>query len=349
MVAFNLTELAELLNARLRGDGKRSISGIASLTAAKPTDISFYTGQPGHRASLQKTRAAAVIIRAQDVNHCSMDTLVVDDPYLCYARASAAFTKSASKRSSAKDEAGIHPSAVVHENASIASDAVIGPHCHIGAGSSIGRGTQLVSAVFIGNDCVVGQNCYLDAGVCLRDDVRIGNDAIIHSNTVIGSDGFGFAWNTKDGHWEKIHQLGGVRIGNNVEIGAANTIDCGALDDTVIEDGVKTDNQIHIAHNVRIGAHTVCAASVAIGGSTTLGKRCRLGGCVSIINNLSIADDVEILVGSSVYRDIKKPGRYGGAPAYPIRDWRKNAIHLPRIHNLFSRVKTLENTVSFKD
>lgn len=170
----------------------------------------------------------------------------------------------------------------------------------------------------------------------------MGNDVVVQSNTVVGSDGFGYAWNKSKTGWDKIYQLGGVQVGNEVEIGAMSTINCGALDDTVIEDGVKMDCQVHLAHNVRVGAATAMAANAMVAGSTELGKRCRIGGGVRIMNGIKIADEVELIAGSVVFQTIPKSGRYGGIPAYPLKDWMKNSINQSKLHSLFNRVDRLE-------
>lgn len=333
---------AELLHAELRGDVERSIDGLASLGLAGPTDISFYTGNPKYRHLLSTTRAGAVVLRKGDADRCFRDVLMVSQPYLCYARISAEFYRAGIGSPGTADARGVHPTAVVHEDARVSPDAVVGAHSYVGAGTVVGARTRVFAGVYIGEHCVLGEDCRLDSGVRLVRNVRLGNEVVIHGNTVVGSDGFGYAWNADGSGWEKIYQLGGVRIGDRVEIGAMSTINCGALDDTVIEDGVKMDCQIHIAHNARVGADTAMAANAMVAGSTVLGKRCRVAGGVRVGDNLSIADDVEIIMGSCVFQDIPEAGSYSGIPAYPLRDWKRNSANQGRLHDLFARVGDLE-------
>jgi UDP-3-O-[3-hydroxymyristoyl] glucosamine N-acyltransferase len=343
MARFTLADLAILLNAKLLTDDKKcAVDGIATLQEAKGTQISFYSGQASYHEQLLRTKAAAVILGVANSKDCPVSSLIVEEPYLCYARASKLFGRHQQAAGRKAGQGAVHPSACIHEDARIHAEAVVGPYCCVGTGTDIGAGTILHAHVHIGRGCQLGEDCRLDPGVCIEDGVQVGNEVTMHANTVVGSDGFGYAWDSQRKGWEKIHQIGSVRIGNRVELGAMCTINRGALGDTIIEDGTKMDSQVHIGHNARVGAHSALAASCAIGGSTVLGEGCRLGGGVCIVNNLRIAKGVEIISNSTVFQDIKQPGRYGGHAAYELKNWRRNVLRQPQMHELFARVTDLE-------
>jgi UDP-3-O-[3-hydroxymyristoyl] glucosamine N-acyltransferase len=240
------------------------------------------------------------------------------DPYLYYARLSQWWAEEGA------EQAGVHPSAVVEPGARIAADAHIGALSYIGAGAVIGAGTRIAARVTVGARCVIGARC------------------IVHSGAVIGADGFGFA-PAADGHWEKIEQLGAVRIGDDVEIGANSCIDRGALDDTVLADGVKLDNLVQIGHNVQVGAHTAMAGCVGVAGSARIGAYCTLGGGAIVLGHLELADRVHVSAATVVTRSILKPGTYSGV--FPFDDnaaWEKNAATLRQLHALRDRLRALE-------
>ncbi len=319
-----LREIAGQLGGELLGDGERRIARIATLEAATPDAIAFLA-HPKYRAQLASTRAGCVIVgpAARDEAAARGAAIVTPDPYLYYAR----LTQWWVRRMRPAPTVGIHPSAVVDPSATIAPDAVIGPLCVIGANASIGAATRLSSRVTVGDGCSIGAR------------------GIVHSGVVIGADGFGFAPVRGEGglRYEKIEQLGAVRIGDDVEIGANTCIDRGALDDTVIEDGVKLDNLIQIGHNVRIGAHSAMAGCVGIAGSAVIGKRCTVGGGAIVLGHLTLADDVHISAASVVMRSIRQPGQYSGV--FPIDDnsaWEKNAATLRQLHTLRDRIRALE-------
>ncbi|WP_341892894.1 UDP-3-O-(3-hydroxymyristoyl)glucosamine N-acyltransferase [Variovorax sp. YR752] len=319
-----LREIAGQLGGELLGDGELRIARIATLEGATPDAITFLAN-PKYRAQLATTRAGCVIVApgVRDEAAARGAAIVTPDPYLYYARLSQWWVRTMHP----KRAAGIHPSAVVDPGAQIAADAVIGPLCVIGAGVHIGAGTRLAARVTVYDGCTIGARC------------------IVHSGVVIGADGFGFAPVKADGglRYEKIEQLGGVRIGDDVEIGANTCVDRGALDDTVIEDGVKLDNLIQVGHNVRIGAHSAMAGCVGIAGSAVIGKRCTVGGGAIVLGHLTLADDVHISAASVVMRSIRQPGQYSGV--FPIDDnaaWEKNAATLRQLHTLRERIRTLE-------
>ena len=319
-----LREIAGQLGGELIGDGELRIARIATLEGATPDAIAFLAN-PKYRAQLASTRAGCVIVgpAVRDEAAARGAAIVTPDPYAYYAR----LTQWWARTLRPQPAVGIHPSAVVDASAQIAPDAVIGPLCVIGAGVRIGAGTRLAARVTVYDGCTLGARC------------------IVHSGVVIGADGFGFAPVKGEGafRYEKIEQLGGVRIGDEVEIGANTCIDRGALDDTVIEDGVKLDNLIQVGHNVHIGAHSAMAGCVGIAGSAVIGKRCTVGGGAIVLGHLTLADDVHISAASVVMRSIRQSGQYSGV--FPIDDnaaWEKNAATLRQLHTLRERIRALE-------
>ena len=315
-----LGTILDALGGDLHGDPKTPISGLATLASATSGDLSF-VGNVRYRQQLAQCRAACVVVgpemQAEAITRGAC--IVAPRPYLYFARV----TQLWKRRTLGVPSTGVHASAVVDPSAHIDPQAAIGPLCVIERGARIGAGTVLKARVTVGENCVIGERC------------------LLHSGVVIGADGFGFA--PDDGVWEKIEQMGAVRIGNDVEIGANTCIDRGALDDTVIEDGVKLDNLIQIGHNVRVGRHTAMAACVGIAGSATIGAFCTVGGAAVILGHLELADRVNISAASVVMRSILKPGHYTGL--FPIDDndrWEKNAAALKRLHSLRQRIAALE-------
>jgi UDP-3-O-[3-hydroxymyristoyl] glucosamine N-acyltransferase len=338
-----LAEIAAALGAELRGDGSREIARIGALEGATPQTISFLA-QARLRHLLAGTQATCVIVRedaAADVLAQGAAALVTADPYLCYAR----LTRWWAQRHRVAPVAGIHPSAVVAEGVRIHPTASIGPLVVVESGASIGEGAIVGAQCFIGDGAVVSEGARLHARSTLGAACHLGRRSVLHGGAVIGSDGFGFA--PTEGRWEKIEQLGGVSIGDDVEIGANTCVDRGALDDTVIEEGVKLDNLIQIAHNVRIGAHTAMAGCVGVAGSARIGRHCTFGGAAMILGHLEIADHVHISAASVVMRSILRPGQYSGV--FPIDDnasWEKNAATLRQLHTLRARLRALEKKSS---
>jgi len=317
---LRLGSIVETLGGELCGDAQRTIEGLAPLESATPAQLSFLSN-PKYAPQLAASRAGCVIVAPaqRDAALARGDCIVTDQPYLYFARV----TQLWKKQLGVAVGPAIHPSAVVDPDAVIDPSARIGALCVVERGARLGAGSILKARVTLGEDCVVGERC------------------VIHPGAVIGADGFGFAPN--DGAWEKIEQLGAVRIGNDVEIGANTCIDRGALADTVIEDGVKLDNLIQVGHNVRIGRHTAIAGCVGIAGSANIGAHCTVGGAAMILGHLTIADHVNISAGSFVSRSILKPGLYSGI--FPIDDnaaWEKNAATLKQLHKLRDRIKALE-------
>jgi len=320
-VGLALGAIVDALGGELVGDRDRLIEGLAPLESATPAHLSFLAN-PKYRQQLAASQAGCVIVGAvmRETATARGDCIVADDPYLYFARLTQLWKR---RHATARAGARVHPSAVVDADATIDPTAQVGPLCVVERGARIGAGTVLKSRVTVGENCVIGQRC------------------ILHPGVVIGADGFGFA--PHQGAWEKIEQLGAVRIGDDVEIGANTCIDRGALADTVIEDGVKLDNLVQIGHNVRIGRHTAMAGCAAVAGSATIGAHCTVGGGAGIVGHITIADHVHISAFTLVTRSIAKPGSYTGV--FPLDDnaaWEKNAATLKQLHALRERVKALE-------
>lgn len=338
-VAVRLADLVAALGGDLVGDGNRSIDGIAPIDRAGPSHITFLA-QARLAAQIERTGAGCVVVRAEHCDAAAARTaaIVTADPYLYFAR----LTQWWAAQSRPAVAAGIHPSAVVEPGAHIDASASVGALAFVGTGARIGAGAVLGAQAFVGAGAEVGAHTRLGARVVLESGCRIGQRGIVQPGAVIGGDGFGFA--PHQGQWVKIEQLGGVRIGDDVEIGANTCIDRGALDDTVIEDGVKLDNLIQIGHNCVIGAHTAMAGCTGVAGSTRIGRHCTAGGSAMILGHLEIADHVHISAATVVSRSIRKPGQYSGF--FPIDDnatWEKNAATLKQLHQLRDRIRALEN------
>lgn len=336
MKEFKLSELAQKTNAQIKGNPEVIIRGVATLQSAKQGELSFLANS-SYKKYLSETKASAVIVTEKDAEECSGDVnaLIVKNPHYAYSVIASLFALKISYA------AGIHPSAVIGKNCSIDKTVYIGPHVVIGEHVSIGKNTVIEANSVIQNNTHIGENCFLWPQVTLYQQTQIGNRVVIHSGSVIGADGFGFA--LEKGSWHKVPQLGKVILEDDVDIGANVSIDRGAIDDTVIETGVKLDNQIQIGHNVRIGAHTVIAGSTGIAGSTTIGKYCMIGGHVGISGHITICDQVIITGKSSVGQSIDKPGMYSsGFPAKPSRSWWRIVNQVLNIGNMVKRINDLE-------
>lgn len=330
---YTLAELATLLQAELTGDANYKIDGISTLQDAKANEITFLDNIT-YRKYLPNTHAGAVILAPDHMAECTTNALVTKNPYLAFARALSLF------EFVPQVETGIHPTAIIGANCTIHSKASIGPYCVIGDNTLIEEGVVVGANSTIGENNIIGANTKLSPHVMTYPNIRIGQRCIIHSGAVIGSDGFGFAQDK--GLWCKVPQIGGVTIGNDVEIGANTTIDRGALNDTIIEDGVKLDNQIQVAHNVHIGSHTAIAGCVAIAGSVKIGKHCMIGGGTNISGHITITDKVIITGMSGVTNSISEPGMYSGFPVLPNIVWRKNTIRFNQLDEMARRLTKLE-------
>ena len=330
----SLGELAVRFGCELVGDPDVEVSNVASLPNATGESLTFLSNS-AYKRQLASTQAAAVILRPADAGDCPVAAILHDDPYACYARMASVIHPQPAF------DAGVHSSAVVDETASIADSAYIGPHVVVGERAVIGENVFLGPGTIIGPDCDIGDDCRFVSSVTLARAVRMGQRCIMHPGVVLGADGFGNAM-TPEG-WVKVPQVGGVVVGNDVEIGANTTVDCGAIDVTVIEYGVRIDNLCMIADNVRIGAHTAIAGQSGIAGSTTIGKRCMFAGSAGAVGPISICDDVVVLARAVVTRDITEPGSYRGmCPAETARGWSKFVARLRRLEALQARVRKLE-------
>lgn len=336
-VMYTLSGIAAQLGGRILGDGEVKVEQIATLESAQSQHISFLTNSK-YRSQLAGTKAGAVILAEADADATELPRIICSNPYVYFAKVSALLNPLPEMST------GVHPTAVIGAGARIDPTASIAATAVVGAGAVIGAHSVIGEGCYIGDNVVIGCRARLYPRVVVYHDCVIGDDLIAHSGCVIGSDGFGIAMD--EGRWIKIQQIGRVVIGNNVEIGANTTIDRGALDDTVIEEGVKLDNQIQVAHNVRIGAHTAIAGCVGIAGSATIGKYCRIGGSAGILGHLQIADHVEISSFTLVGKSIREAGSYSGIfPFSRNEDWRKNAVHLRHLDEMAKRLKALEQEI----
>jgi len=339
-VSVSLVQLATHIGATLEGAPTKDLPvlGIATLVRAGKQEISFFANSL-HSKELAKTQAAAVILASKDRRFCKVPMLVMDNPYLGYARAATLLNPPK------PPPPGIHPTAWVSDDALLDVTVSIGPQAVIEAGVKLGREVVIGPGCVVGCDVEIGDECQLMANVTLCTGTRIGQRVIIHPGAVIGSDGFG---NANDaGKWIKIPQLGGVLIADDVEIGANTTIDKGALEDTVIGKGVRLDNQIQIAHNVQIGEHTAIAGCVGIAGSVRIGRYCMIGGGVGISGHVELVDHVLVTGGSIVLQSIREQGAYSsGTPLEPSRRWRRNYHRFKHLDEMARRLQTVAQTLA---
>ncbi|HET7921647.1 MAG TPA: UDP-3-O-(3-hydroxymyristoyl)glucosamine N-acyltransferase [Gammaproteobacteria bacterium] len=331
---YTLAELAQRSGCELHGEGDIRVTGVGTLRHAGKEDIAFLAN-PHYRRYLPDTTAAAVILAPQDAAGCPVPALVAANPYLAYAHIASWLMPARPHRSGVDSTARVDASARVHAQAWIGSGAVIAAGAVVGRGAEVGPGCVMLEGAQLGEDS------RLVANVTLCERVSVGARALLYPGAVIGADGFGIA---RDGEaWVKVPQLGAVRIGDDVEIGANTTVDRGALEDTVIEDGVKLDNQIQVAHNVCIGAHTAIAGCTAIAGSTRIGKRCMIAGGVGIAGHLEICDDVVVTAMTLITHSILVPGVYSGSlPMDTAAQWRKNSVRFRQLDELARRITSIE-------
>ncbi|MBS7663456.1 UDP-3-O-(3-hydroxymyristoyl)glucosamine N-acyltransferase [Pseudomonas lalucatii] len=335
---YTLGQLAERLDASLRGDADKPVRGLATLQEAGADQLSFLAN-PQYRKYLGDCKAAAVLLTAADAEAYEGDALIVANPYLAYAALSHLFDRKP------QAAAGVHPTA------SVAADAQVDPTASIGAYAVVESAAQIAAGVTLGAHCVVGARSVIGEGgwlaprVTLYHDVRIGKRVVIQSGAVIGGEGFGFA--NEKGVWQKIAQIGGVVIGDDVEIGANTTIDRGALADTLIGNGVKLDNQIMIAHNVQIGDNTAMAGCVGISGSTKIGRNCMIAGGVGMVGHIEVCDGVFVTGMTMVTRSITEPGAYSsGTAMQPAGEWKKSAARIRQLDDMARRLKELEKQLA---
>ncbi|MEX3526128.1 MAG: UDP-3-O-(3-hydroxymyristoyl)glucosamine N-acyltransferase [Burkholderia sp.] len=347
-MALTLDELAKRFGGDIAGDPQCQVGGLAPLDQAGPNQLAFLAN-PKYLSQVETARAGAVLIAPRDLEKLGAaaegrNFILTPNPYAYFARVAQMFIDlAAPKRPS------VHPSANVDPSAQVAASAVIGPNVIIEAGAVIGEGVRLDANVFVGAGTKIGEGSRLYPNVVVYHGCDIGVRAIVHSGAVIGSDGFGFApdfvgeGEARTGTWVKIPQVGGVKIGPDVEIGANTTIDRGAMADTVIEECVKIDNLVQIAHNCRIGAYTVIAGCAGIAGSSHIGRHCMIGGAVGIAGHVTLGDDVIVTAQSGVSKSLPKAGMYTSAfPAVEHGDWNRSAALVRNLDKLRDRIRSLE-------
>ena len=341
MKSYSLGEIASRLDLRLIGDPDCQIQGLGTLSSAKMGDISFLSNI-SYLRQLAKTSASAVIVEESQADFVPTNALIAEQPYVAFAYVSQLFAKQSEVASGVHASASVADSVSLGEGVYIGANAVIEDDVEIGANSSIGPGT------FIGRGVRLGERCRLYAQVTLYHEVRIGSRVNIHSHAVIGADGFGFAF---DGERSiKIQQLGAVWIGDDVDVGAGTTIDRGAIEDTIVEDGVKIDNQVQIGHNCHIGAHSVICGCTAIAGSAKIGRYCVLGGASGMVGHLSLADGVQVSAMSLVNKSITEPGTYSsGTGQMKIADWKRAIVRFQQLDSIARRLKDLEKLIDDHD
>lgn len=334
--SFSLKKIASFLGAEVRGDESIEITGLATIDSASTHDLAFLSN-PKYAKQLDGCNAGAVILESAQAQFYSGNCLVVSDAYLSYAKISAWFDASPTA------EKVIHPNAVIAASANIGDSVSIGPNVVIEEGVTIGSGTVIKANTVIGERSVIGENCTISANVSIYHDVHIGSRVTIHSGAVIGADGFGFAPNGKQG-WQKISQLGGVVIGNDVEVGACTTIDRGAINDTTIGNSVILDNHVQIAHNVVIGDNTAMAAYAGVAGSSVVGKNCVLAAGAHVVGHACLCDNTQVMAHSLVFKDIKEPNAYSNAtmPLMTTSEWSKNSVRITQLNQMLQRLKKLE-------
>lgn len=333
-MSYTLAELVARFGGELLGDGAVRIRQVSMLDRAAADEIGF-VAQSKYLSQLSGSQAGAVILPLDAADATTLPRILTANPYLYFARVSALLNPPL------RPPSGVHPAAVISASARIAPDACIAAGVVVGANAVIGARSVIGANSVVGDHVCIGEDCLLHAHVTIYPACVIGSRVILHSNCVIGADGFGFAPDHE--RWEKIPQIGRVVIGDDVEIGAGTTVDRGALGDTVIEEGVKLDNQIQIAHNVLIGAHTVIAACTGIAGSAKIGRNCTIGGAAMIVGHIEIADGSRISTNTLITKSLQMPGTYTSAMPFSEHEaWLKNAVHLRNIDRWVNRVKALE-------
>jgi len=340
-MSITLGEIATRLGCELSGDPGTPVASVATLSCATEGTISFFANS-AYEEALRSTGASAVILREADLDKCPASALISTNPYLIFAHVAQLLypDKAASP--------GIHAQANVADSAKVANTAHVAANAYIDADTEIGEHVYVGPGAVVGPRCRVGGQSRLMANCTLVQDVTIGLRSIIHSGAVIGSDGFGNAMS--DQGWVKVKQVGGVIIGDDVEIGCNTTVDRGAIGDTIIENGVRLDNLIQIAHNVRIGEHTAMAGMTGIAGSTIIGKRCLFAGKAASVGHIRICDDVVVAAQTYVSKDISEPGVYTASfPAEKDKTWKRKAARFRRIEDIMRRIKALEKKSGAND
>ena len=333
---YTLAEIAATLRLRLIGDDQCEIHGVGSLKRATPGQLSFLSNH-AYIGQLPETKASAVIVEKRFADLCQTNVLLSDNPYVSFAQSTALFKTSQNLND------GIHDSAVIDKSAVVDKSVCIGPNVIVEADALIASGSVIGANSYVGEGAVIGKNCHLNNNVTIYHQVKLGESVIIHSGAVVGADGFGFAFNEEK--YVKIYQLGSVLIGNNVEIGACTTIDRGTLEDTIIGEGVKIDNQVQIGHNCKVGKHSVICGCTGIAGSVSIGEYCMFGGASGAVGHISITDKVQVSAMSLVSESITEPGVYSsGTWHMKTSAWKRNNIRFKQLDSISKRVRELEKS-----
>jgi len=339
-MSYKLKQLAELLGVKVHGDEEVVIKSVAPVDKATEGDISFVSSAK-YLQGLRNTSASAVIVKPSMLEDTKVAALVVENPRATYARVVSLLYPQH------LPEAGIHASASIDLTAQVAVSASIGANVVIEANAEIADDVIIEAGCVIGRNSKIGKSTHLYPNVTVYYDCIIGEQCILHSSSVVGSDGFGFEFDKTE--WLKIAQVGGVRIGDKVEIGACSVVDRGALNDTVIEEGVKLDNHVQIAHNVHVGAHTVMSRGVGVAGSSKIGKNCIIGGMAGIRDNIEITDNVIITAMTIVSKSLRQPGSYSSTtPIDDTKSWRKNSVRFRQLDDMAKRIRLLEKQIENK-
>ena len=338
--SYTLGEIASLLNLELVGDKDCIIHSLAPLKNSSTGQLSFLSN-PSYVNQLESCAASAVIVEAKYVDVCKTNILISNSPYVSFAEATGLFDESVNI------EPGVHPSAIIDSSVKLPNSVHVAPQAVVEAGVSIGENCVIGPGAYIGKNTTLGNDCYLHGNVSIYHQISIGNNVIIHSNTVVGADGFGFAFDGEK--FVKIRQLGSVQIGNDIEIGSCTTIDRGALENTVISDGVKIDNQVQIGHNTFIGEHSVICGCTGISGSVTIGKYCVMGGASGTVGHISIVDHVKVSAMSLVSESITEAGSYSsGTWHMKTAQWKRSNIRFQQLDSITKRLKELEKLADEK-
>ncbi|QIZ77385.1 UDP-3-O-(3-hydroxymyristoyl)glucosamine N-acyltransferase [Ferrimonas lipolytica] len=338
MTQWTLALLASALGARVQGDSNTLIEGVATLEQAQNGQLAFLAN-PKYKSQLETTQASAVLLSPANAESYPGNALILDDPYVGFARVAQLLDTTPAAA------VGIHPSAIIDPSAELAEGVAVGANAVIEEGVKIGSNSQIGSGCVVGQYSRIGSDTKLWANVTIYHNVTVGSHCIIHSGAVIGSDGFGYA--NEKGQWIKIPQTGSVVIHDKVEIGANTTVDRGAIDDTVIEQGAIIDNLVQIAHNVIIGAHSAMAGTSAIAGSTRLGRHCIVGGNSAIAGHIEIAPGTHINGMTGVTGSITKPGHYGSVPPMQeVKTWRRNSVRMRQLDEMYRRIRALEKQLA---
>ncbi|BFM51041.1 UDP-3-O-(3-hydroxymyristoyl)glucosamine N-acyltransferase [Marinomonas sp. THO17] len=337
-MSYSLGQLAEKVGGLVKGDKQLVIEKLGTLAKGTKNELSFLAN-PKYQSQLANTQAGAVLVKTEELAATLDNAIIVANPYLAFAQLTHLFVPQT------ESWQGVHPSAVIADNVTLGSNVVIGPNAVIDAGVIIGDDCVIGANSVVSCGCTLGQGTRLYPNVTFYHDVHVGAECIFHSGCIVGSDGFGFAPN--NGEWEKIDQLGGVVIGDRVEIGSNTSIDRGAIENTQIGSGVKIDNQVQIAHNVVIGDNTAIAANAAIAGSAKIGAFCTISGCVGIVGHITITDHVHITAMSMVSKSIPEAGSYSsGMGMEPTSRWRRSVARFRRIDSMAKQITTLEKKIN---